>query len=111
MDYTLHFLVVCELASATSKTVTDQCRAIFFEYSIPPELTSNNSSCYASEEFPQFAKKYNFKHTTTSPHYHESIGLAMKFVGIVKDILQKAKESGQDPNKAILNYRRITLSN
>ena len=100
LDYTSNSPVIHKLASATSKAVTDWCRTIFSKYGILQEFISENSPCYASAEFTQFTKKYNFTHTTTSPHYHEPNRLSENYVGIIEDILQKGKKYGYNPNKA-----------
>ena len=53
------------------------------------QLVSDNGPNFASSEFQQFAKAWDFKHTTSSPHYPQSNGLAERYVSIIKKILQK----------------------
>ena len=50
-------------------------------------------------------------HTTTSPHHHQSNGLAEGYVKIIKNLLSKAKETGQDYHEVISVYRSMPLSN
>ncbi|XP_064479478.1 uncharacterized protein K02A2.6-like [Ornithodoros turicata] len=45
-------------------------------------------------------------HTTSSPHYPRSNGMVESAVKTAKRILARAKESGQDPYLAILDYRK-----
>ena len=50
-------------------------------------------------------------HITTSPHHHQSNGLAEVYVKIIKNVLSKAKETGQDYHEVISVYRSTALSN
>ena len=50
-------------------------------------------------------------HITTSPHHHKSNGLAEGYVRIIKNLLSKAKETGQDYHEVISVYRSTPLSN
>ena len=50
-------------------------------------------------------------HITTSPHHHQSNGLAEGYVKIIKNLLSKAKETGQDYHEVISVYRSMPLSN
>ena len=49
-------------------------------------------------------------HITTSPHHHQSNGLAEGYVRIIKSLLQKAKETGDDPHAVIFIYCSTPLS-
>ncbi|UYV76741.1 hypothetical protein LAZ67_14001930 [Cordylochernes scorpioides] len=60
---------------------------------------------YASREFNEFSNKWKFNHKTSSPHYPKSNGLAERAVQITKNILRKCKQSGDDFQIALLNYR------
>ena len=49
-------------------------------------------------------------HLTSSPHYPQSNGLAEKFVGIIKNLIFKAKEEGQSQYTALMVYRNTPLN-
>ena len=66
---------------------------IFSEYGIPLHVHSDSGSQYTSQEFANFAEEYGFKHTTSSPYYHQSNGKAERYVGIVKQLLTKTFEA------------------
>ncbi|XP_033126390.1 uncharacterized protein LOC117124310 [Anneissia japonica] len=60
---------------------------------------------FNSAEFRHFAADWDFVHTTSSPHYPQSNGLAEGAVKIVKNLIKKAVHSNQDIMKALQIYR------
>uniref|UniRef100_A0A3Q4GPK8 Integrase catalytic domain-containing protein n=1 Tax=Neolamprologus brichardi TaxID=32507 RepID=A0A3Q4GPK8_NEOBR len=59
--------------------------------------------------FGQFAKEWDFVHTTSSPHYPQSNGLVEKSVQTVKRLMSKARDSGADFYQSLLVYRTTPL--
>ena len=62
---------------------------------------SDNGPQYSSKEFANFAKVYQFVHTTSSPTFPQSNGEAERAVHTIKNLLKKA----DDPYAALLAYR------
>ena len=62
-------------------------------------MITDNRPQYTSKEFEEFAMNWNFKHTRSTPYYHQSNGLAKKYVGIAK------KETKQELYQGLLTYR------
>jgi transposase InsO family protein len=52
----------------------------FAVHESPEEIHSDNGPQFTSQQFREFAKEWDFKHVTGSPHHHQSNGLAEKFV-------------------------------
>ena len=67
LDYTSHFPVIHNLATARSYAVNDQCKVIFSKYCKPQELISDNNKCYISAKFAQFSRS-TISHTPLSHH-------------------------------------------
>ena len=94
----------------TATHVTEHMKAIFSEYGIPKSIVTDNGPCYSSEYFKEMMKDMGIHHITTSPHHHQSNGLAEGYVRIIKSLLQKAKETGDDPHALIFIYHSTPLS-
>lgn len=65
---------------------------------------------YTSAEFKEFSKSWGFDHVTSSPYHQQSNGLAEKYVGIVKSLLNKSLADGKDPYIALLDYRNTPIN-
>ncbi|XP_035223960.1 uncharacterized protein K02A2.6-like [Stegodyphus dumicola] len=77
----------------------------FARYGIPLIVISDNGPQFASKEFAEFAKKYQFKHITSSPYHPQSNGLAERSVQTAKKLLKKAQADHADPYLALLAHR------
>ena len=110
VDYTTKFPVVRKLTDITACVITEHTKAIFSEFGTPQSIVSDNGPCYAAQYFADAMAEWGVNHIKVSPHHHQANGLAEGYVRIVKQLLTKAKESGQDPHKAIAIYRMTPLS-
>ena len=109
MDYTSRFPIVRELKFMSAQHITEHFRIIFLEYGWPDTLVSDNGPCYVAEMFTSLMKEYAVNHTTSSPHYLQSNGLAEKFVQIVKNLFYKAKDEGTNIYKCLMIYHNTLL--
>ena len=105
VDYLSRFFEIDELPSTTSVAVIRKLSAHFARHGIPETFVSDNAAQFTSQEFKDFARNWDFEHTTSSPLYPQSNGLAEKAVQTAKKILTKAKEDGKNPLLALLEYR------
>ena len=103
------FPVICMLQSMTATHVTEHMKAIFSEYGVPKSIVTDNGPCYSSEYFKEMMKKMGIHHITTSPHHHQSNRLAEGYMRIIKSLLQKTKETGDDPHAVIFIYHSTPL--
>ena len=94
----------------TTKVVTEHLNAIFSELGVPDVLVSDNGPCYTGEYFKAAMSKLGITHITTSPHHHQSNGLAEGYVQIVENLLSKARETGEDYHEVFSVYHNTSIS-
>ena len=82
---------------------------MFAKHGIPEILMSDNATQYKCQEMADFASEWGFQQITSSPLYLRSNGLAKKTVQTAKHLLEKAKQTRQDPYLALLNYRNTPI--
>ena len=82
-------------------------KGIFATHGIPDLVVSDNGPQFASQEFKEFGRNYNFDHVTSSPNYPAANGEAERSVRTVKEIFKKSK----NPYLALLTYRTTPLQN
>ena len=104
VDYS-RYLEVVKLPTTTSQSVIKALKSMFAHFGIPEIVVSDNGPQYSSQEFADFAKAYNFCHTTSSPHYPQSNGQAERTVKTVKKLLRDST----DPCLSLLSYRATPL--
>ena len=105
VDYFSKWPEISKLDNLSAKNVISYMKSQISRYGIPDELISDNGPQFACEEFAQFMKDYDIKHTTSSPYHLQANGQAERTVQTVKRLLVKEK----DPYKALLDYRNSPL--
>ena len=103
-DYSNYFEVNI-LNQITSAAVINSMKSQFARHGIPEEVRSDNGLQFASTSFENFAKEWDFKHVTSSPHYPQANGKVENAVKTAKKILKKAQEDKRDPYLALLAWR------
>ena len=93
----------------TAWAVTEMLKSISAEYGLLTCIISDNGPHYTLEYFATEMHKLRIQHITTSPHHHQSNGLGEMYVKITKHILQKAKDTNEDPHLAMMVYQTIPL--
>ena len=101
VDYFSKYIEISKLDNETSHEVIIRLKSIFARHGIPLQVFSDNGPQYSSTEFSEFAKSYDFVHTTSSPKFPQSNGEAERAVRTIKTLLQKA----EDLYAALLAYR------
>jgi transposase InsO family protein len=69
------------------------------------EVVSDNGPQFACASFRDFAKEWDFIHTTSSPRYPQSNGEAERFVQTVNDMFMKAEHGNSDIYVSLKEYR------
>ena len=108
-DYYSKFFEISKLTGTSASSTIKHIKTHFAIYGILEEVISDNGPQFASAEFEKFAKDFEFKHTTSSPRYPQSNGLAERTVQTIKSILKKSLQDKSDPNLALLHLRNIPI--
>ena len=96
---------------SNSRTVVTLMKQIFSEQGIPKVVRSGNGPQYDGQAFRYFAKKYDFKHITSSPHFPQSNGFIESQVKMIRNTLKKAQQTKTDPYLALLCLRATPIDN
>ena len=78
VDYYSKFFELAKLEDTRSKTIIMHMKSAFARHGIPYEVRSDNGPQYTSRDFKDFARKWSFKHTSSSPYNPQGNGLAEK---------------------------------
>ena len=76
MDYYSLWPEVYLLTRPTSENLIEAIKDSFSRNGIVDELISDNGPQYSSYKFRKFAREWQFDHSTSSPHFPQSNGLA-----------------------------------
>ena len=83
----------------------------FSDFGIPEEIICDNGPQFTSREYQDFAAKYGFKLTTSSPFYPKGHGYIERQIQSIKNLLKKCDEDKSDPHLALLQLRTIPIDN
>ena len=108
VDAHSHYPEVWLLHSESSKAVIGHLKALFVRYGIP-DVKSDNGTQFSSAEFQSFLAEWGVSPDTSSPRYPKSNGLAANAVQVVKKMMLKCIDTGEDPFLALLAYRNSPL--
>ena len=111
VDYFSNYPEVCPLNNTRSSTIISHVKSIFSRHGFPKIVISDNGPQFSSLEFKQFAKKWEFTHTTSSPEYPRSNDMAESAVKIVKKIFKRTECMGDDAYLALLAHRATPSTN
>ena len=82
---------------------------MFSRSGISEVVRSDNGTQYSSRRFKRIDESWRFQHVTSSPEYPRYNGMAERYVQVVKNMLPKAKDSGQVPCLVMLETRNISV--
>ncbi|XP_038151255.1 uncharacterized protein K02A2.6-like [Cyprinodon tularosa] len=95
------------LHDMTSAAVITKIKRHFSVHGVPHILLTDNGRQYTSQQFQEFAKQWDFTHTTSSPEFPQSNGLAERAVRSAKQLMEKSHRDGSDVFLNLLNLRNI----
>ena len=91
------------------KDVISAFKLCFSDYGIPEEVICDNGKQFTSREYQEFAAKYGFKLTTSSPYHPKGHGFIERQVQTIKNLLNKCDKDGSDPYLALLLLKSTPL--
>ena len=94
----------------TSNILITTTKQVFSEHGISSRVVSDNGPQYSSEAFKEFAQQWQFDHITSSPKFLKSNGFIQRQIQTIKRDLIKAKQTGKDPNLAMLCLRTTPIN-
>ena len=106
-DYFSKYPFLFKINSENAKTITKCFDEVIAQEGKPAVLMTDNGPPFNSEAFAEFARSWDFKHITSSPHYHQSNGFIERMVQTVKKMLKKTKPG--HVQKALLQLRSTPL--
>lgn len=109
VDYYSKWIELKRLEQKTAQNVILKLKIIFSTHGIPKYTVCDNNP-FNSFEFRRFADEIGMQLLFSSPHHHQSNGLAEKAVGIVKNLMKKCKLDGENLNMALLHYRTAPVA-
>ena len=89
------------MTTTTGQSIINSLKIVFACHRIPETFRTDNGPQFNSQQFAEFAKGYNFIHTTSSLHFPASNGQADRTVLVVKHLLK------DNPPLVLLSYRAI----
>ncbi len=90
-----------ELMDTLSTTIVNKTKVHFARFGIPRVCHTDNGPQFVGRAYKEFAKEYDFNHTTSSPYHPQGNGRAEAAVKLVKNMIKKS----DDFQAALLNYR------
>ncbi|XP_062714329.1 uncharacterized protein K02A2.6-like [Aedes albopictus] len=107
VDHFSDFFEVDLLKDLTPRATIVVCKSNFSRHGTPQQVISDNGTNFVNREWKQFAREWDFYHSTSAPHHQQANGKAEAAVMIAKRLLKKAEEAGNDFWYALLHWRNV----
>ena len=99
-DYFSKFLFIFPIASTHHQKMLRYLRDLFSTKGVPSVVMTNNGPPFNGEEFKCFTREFDFKHQTSSPHFHQLNGFIEAMVKKVKTAYKKMDGSPNSQARA-----------
>ncbi|XP_062541322.1 uncharacterized protein K02A2.6-like [Armigeres subalbatus] len=95
VDHYSDYIELDLLKDMTAKSLVESCKRNFSRHGIPQIVNTDNGTNFVNEEMKDLSMKWDFKHSTSSPHHQQGNGKAEAAVKIAKRLLQKQRKPGR----------------
>ena len=109
-DYFSKFPYVFPVAFTHHFKTIPILRKLFAAEGVPTIVMSDNGPPFNGEEFRQFSCDFDFVHTTSSPHFHQSNGFIEAMVKKVKNAYKKTDRSPNAQARALLQLHDTPIT-
>ena len=109
-DYFSKFPYIFPVASAHHFKTINHLWELFTAEGVPTIVMSNNGPPFNGDEFKRFAQEFDFMHTTSSPHFHQSNGFHRGHGEEGQEHLQKTDGSPNAQARALLQLWDTPIS-
>ncbi len=109
VDYFSKYPEVLRVNQKTAEATIKAMKETFARHGIPEKIIADNMP-FDSRAFRAFCEDWELEVITSSPHYPKSHGQIERFVQIMKQMLRKAEDAGQDAVSALLELRNTPVS-
>ena len=104
-DYYSRYLEILHSPTTTAEQIVRLMKATCARFGIPEQIVSDNGPQYTSEVWKDFCRRFDIRHTTSSPYHPQGNGHAERAVQTAKRILKQ-----EDPLLALMGYRATPTS-
>lgn len=105
IDYYSNFIEIEYMSSTTTSSVVTVLKKQFARFGIPTTIISDGGPQLSSQEFDKFVKDWGIRHSFSSPAHQQANGKAEAAVKIMKNLMRKSLQEGNDPYMALLEQR------
>ena len=109
-DYFSKFPFIFPVASTHHQKTLRYLRDVFLTEGVPAVVMTDNGPPFNGEEFRWFTREFDFKHQTSSPHFHQSNGFIEAMVKKVKAAYKKMDGSPNTQARALLQLRDTPIA-
>ena len=109
-DYFYKFPFIFPVASTHHQKTLRYLRDLFLTEGIPSVMMTDNGPPFNGEEFKCFTREFDFKHQTSSPHFHQSNGFIEAMVKKVKAAYKKMDGSPNAQARALLQLHDTPIT-
>ena len=108
-DYFSKFPFIFPFTSTHHQKTLRYLRDLFLTKGVPWTMTDNGPP-FNGEEFKLFAREFDFKHQTSSPHFHQLNGFIEAMVKKVKTAYKKTDGSPNSQARALLQLHNTPIT-
>ena len=109
-DYFSKFPFIFPITSTHHQKMLRYLRDLFSMEGIPAVIMTYKGLPFNGKEFRRFAREFDFKHQTSSPHFHQSNGFIKAMVKKVKAAYKKTDGSPNAQARALLQLRDTPIA-